>query len=100
MFSGVILMEEKELMIKKIDQMSSRIHELWSDISIDDANKMQDSWKDSLCDEYVKKIKNLDHTIVDLDNELDMLRSYWEKYRGAEENQMMVHPAQTEVEDE
>jgi uncharacterized protein YukE len=100
MFSGVVLMNEKELMIKKIDQMSSRIHELWSDISIDDANKMQDSWKDSLCDEYVKKIKNLDRTIVELDDELDMLRSYWEKYRGAEEEQMMVHQPNTEVEDE
>ena len=72
-------MEEKAEVLKRIDKISSRIRELWSGISVNDTSKMQESWKDTACDEYIKKIKKLDRIVVQLTDELDVLRSYWEK---------------------
>ena len=72
-------MNNKETIIAEIDKTSDKIHKLWNDLSIYDIENLKDAWNDSVCDEFIKKIKNTDKTIVDILAQLDLLKECWQK---------------------
>ena len=51
-------MKENDEIIAKIDKLSEKIHKIWSDINIYDIENLKASWNDTICDEFIKKIKN------------------------------------------
>lgn len=80
-------MKEKELKITEIDQLSDKIHEIWGNISMHDMGKMEDIWKDDVCIEFIKKLKNVDNTIVKIIEELDNLKDCWQTSQELETGQ-------------
>lgn len=80
-------MEEKEVKIAEIDKLSEKIHEMWGNISMLDMEKMEDTWKDNVCVEFIKKLKNVDTTIVKIIEELDNLKDCWQTSQELETSQ-------------
>lgn len=71
-------MKENDEIIAKIDKLSEKIHKIWSDINIYDIENLKASWNDTICDEFIKKIKNTDTTITSIIDQLEVLRNLWQ----------------------
>ncbi|MBP5678231.1 MAG: hypothetical protein J6X28_00185 [Bacilli bacterium] len=93
-------MDEKTVVVRKIDLISSSIRGVWNEINMYDITQLQESWNDSLCDEYVKKIQNVDRTVTGLVKELEVLRSYWMEYLPSDEMDAVENKKETDEEKE
>lgn len=71
---------ERDLAIKEIDTISSKIHNVWTELNIYDINYMKESWGDPLCEEYIRKVQNVDNTIKNMLDNLEELKTYWKAY--------------------
>ena len=43
-----------------------------------DIENLKASWNDTICDEFIKKIKNTDTTITSIIDQLEILRNLWQ----------------------
>ena len=72
-------MEKQKIIIANIDKTSEKIHKIWNDLSIYDIENLKQAWHDELCDEFIKKIKNTDNTIVRIIDQLELLKECWQQ---------------------
>ena len=80
-------MENKEIIIANIDKTTEKIHKIWNDLNIYDLENLRQSWKDELCDEFIKKIRSTDKTIVAILEQLDLLKESWQLKQDLIDNQ-------------
>lgn len=73
-------MDEKKEIINRINETTKEINDIWDKLKQYDINSIKSAWNDPICDDYIKKFKKVDGTIQTINNQLNNLRSYWEKY--------------------
>ena len=72
-------MIEKEKTIDNINEIKNQIQEIWNEISQNDISLLREVWSDKACEEYIKKINDVNNTVDDIMDQLNLLESIWEK---------------------
>ena len=78
---------KKEIALDSIGKARDEIYETWSSLNLQEIDQMKGSWTDSICDEYIKKLKNVDAKINDIFDEMETLEDCWKKYEEDEEDE-------------
>ena len=66
-------MNDKELLIKEINDVKSRISNIWNSIYTKDIDTIKENWKDQTCELYIEKLKKIDFSINKIIKNLDKL---------------------------
>ena len=74
-------MNDKYYMISKINSTNSKLESIRNNIKNNYMEKIRDSWNDSICEEYVKAVENIDKIISNIKSNLNECKDYWNSYK-------------------